>query len=132
MKVDVDTKDELIRAAHNPVLFKEIVEYIDREYGSPGIIFKSTSKMSMLAYQLVDYKNTSYDGMWPQIAIAPQQKSINIYVFALKGDHYLLEEYQEIFGISNIGKSCLRIRKMNKRRYKALKEIIAYIKENPL
>ncbi len=94
-----------------------------------GELFTSESGMSMVAYHLIDYKNTYYDGKWPLLAIAPQKNTINVYAFVLIEGHYVAETFAEVFGKSNVGKSCIRIRKMNSERYTALKTIIGILKK---
>lgn len=129
MQVKAKSVMELAKSAHDEALMMEIVAIIDQAMADEGQVFTSPSKMSMVGYQLIDYHNTCYDGKWPVIAIAPQKSSVNVYVFAMKDGHYLLEDYISIFGKSNLGKSCIRIRKLNPERINALKEIVEYVKQ---
>ncbi len=122
---------ELAKSSHDPKLFTELVEYLDSLIGEQGTLFESMneSKMTMVGYKLTDYKNSCYDGKWPIVSIAPQKSTINIYIMAVDIEgNFLVPKYQEYFGKSNCGKSCIRVRSMNDIKYAGLYRIISELK----
>ncbi len=129
MVVHTDDILELANHAHNPELFLELVNFVNERLGTTGKIFtsQSTSKMTMIGYHLVEYKNSCYDGDWPLVAIAPQQNTINVYIMIVIDGKYLVPEYSNYFGKSNVGKSCIRIRSMNDLKYQGLEQILAMV-----
>ncbi|WOO89630.1 hypothetical protein R2F61_02665 [Mollicutes bacterium LVI A0078] len=124
--------EELATSSHNPQLFIELVEYLNGLLGEQGQLFESMadSHMTMIGYKLTDYKNNCYDGKWPIVSIAPQKSTINVYIMAVDNEgNYLVPKYQEYFGKSNCGKSCIRVRSMNDIKYAGLYRIISELKE---
>ncbi len=127
----VHTNDilELANHAHNPELFLQLVNFVNEKLGTHGKLFTSqtATKMTMIGYNLVEYKNSCYDGDWPLVAIAPQQNTINIYIMIVVDGNYLVPEYSKYFGKSNVGKSCIRIRSMNDLKYQGLEQILTIV-----
>ncbi len=124
MYVQANTIEELIEKSNNVNLFKELYQILKEEIAQEGTLFKTDSNMTMIGFKYIKYQNTNYNGMWPLIAIAPQKNNISIYVLALENDEYIVQKYGKEFGKSNIGKSCIRIKKLDEKRIESLKVII--------
>ncbi len=88
-------------------------------------IFVETPSINMIGYYFFEYKNSTYDGKhWPAISIAPQKNFVALYIFTLKDGKYFLEDYVDNFKKSQLGKSCLRIKKLDESNLDIITEII--------
>ncbi len=131
MIYDVKSVDELINKSYNVKLIKQITKIIEEEIKEKGTLFKTNSNMYLIGYKYMDYKNSNYDGKWPMISVAPQKNNISVYIFAFYNGKYIAEMYAHSFGKSNVGRSCIRIKKLDEEREKKLREIIKLsLKEN--
>ena len=67
----------------------------------------------MIGYGAYPYKSASgREGEWAIIALASQKNYISLYVCSVKDGHYLAEEYKELLPKTNVGKSCIRFKKV--------------------
>jgi hypothetical protein len=80
-----------------------------------------------IGYGTYHYKYASgREGDWFVLGVASQKNYISLYTCAAKGDRYITETYKKKLPKANIGKSCIRFRKLEDVDEKA---IIALIKE---
>lgn len=78
----------------------------------------------MLGYGSYHYKYKSgQEGDWPIIAVASQKNYISIYVSAYDGRQYVAEKYKDQLPQANIGKSCIRFKKIEDIDWEVLKNI---------
>ncbi len=79
----------------------------------------------MIGYGAFHYKYASgREGDWCIIALASQKNYISVYVCASDGKQYVAEKYKEALPKANIGKSCIRFKKIEDIDLKVLKEIL--------
>lgn len=104
---------------------KEYIEMIDEPRKSEIVkldkfIRKTVPKLKsfilvgMIAYGVFPYKN--YAGKivdWATISLASQKNYISVYVCATTGHGYLPEKYKKELPKANIGKSCIRFKKVD-------------------
>lgn len=130
MNVHVSDLKAMARCSHDPLLFLELVDFLNETLDEPGILFESdsASKMQMIGYRFVDYQNSNYNGKWPLVSIAPQMNNISIYIMAVNEAGYLVPQYAHFFGKSNCGKSCIRVKHMSDKKYEGLYELLNQIK----
>jgi uncharacterized protein YdhG (YjbR/CyaY superfamily) len=70
-------------------------------------------KTGMLGYGTYHYKYASgREGDWAVIALANQKNYISLYVCALDGKKYLPEKYAKQLPKADIGRSCVRFKKL--------------------
>lgn len=125
MIINTDKIEKLIEASHNPQLFIELYQFINQVTGGEGVLFKTSPEaMTIVGYYVVPYKTSTYDGEYPLISIVPQKNNISIYVMVTIDGKFLVPEYAEVFGKSNIGKSCIRIKAMTDLKYQALEGLL--------
>lgn len=80
----------------------------------------------MIAYGSYHYKSKSgREGEWSLVALASQKNYISLYVSCTKDDHYLAEEYADRLPKANIGKSCVRFKKLADVDTAVLHEMVA-------
>jgi hypothetical protein len=81
----------------------------------------------MLAYGRYHYKGKSKgtEGEWFHIGLASNKRYISLYVMAADKDGYLAESYKEKLPKADIGRSCVRFKKLSDLDPKALNELIS-------
>jgi len=108
-------------------LYYEIKNLIDEGVGEPGHEYEY-GKFKGLGWLDFDYANTNYEGPFPRISLKLQKNAVHVYVMMWIDGKPILENYVNIFGKSAVGKGCLRIKKLNDERKRALEEIIMITK----
>ena len=79
----------------------------------------------MIGFGTYHYKYASgREGEWSVVCLASQKNYISIYICATDGKQYIAEKYKDLLPKANIGKSCIRIKKIDDINLKALKKII--------
>ncbi|MCL2574639.1 MAG: DUF1801 domain-containing protein [Defluviitaleaceae bacterium] len=107
------------------MLFSEIKEIIDGCAGEVGRDFVCGSFEGM-GWLNFHYKCTTYDGLYPRIALKCQKKKVHLYVMMWRPDgEPVLAKYENLFGKSNVGKGCLRIKSLDDARVDAIRELVA-------
>lgn len=67
----------------------------------------------MLAYGRYHYRGRSgREGDWFIIGLAAQKRYISLYVSAASADGYLAESYKDLLPKADIGRSCVRIKRI--------------------
>jgi hypothetical protein len=79
----------------------------------------------MLAYGRYAYRSKSgRSGEWFTIGLASNKRYISLYVMAADGERYLAETYRERLPKADIGKSCVRFRRLAELDRDSLVELI--------
>jgi hypothetical protein len=78
----------------------------------------------MLAYGHYHYKSKTREGEWFHIGLASNKNYISLYVMAADKDGYLAESYKDRLPKANIGRSCVRFKRLSDLDQKALDELI--------
>lgn len=80
-------------------------------------------------FHYLDSKKQKRD--WPIIALANQKNYISIYVCAIAGEQYAAEKYEKELGKVSVGRSCIRIKKIEDLNLDTLKLVLNICKESP-
>ena len=84
-----------------------------------------TMEFKMLGYGKMKYKYASgREGEWMKIGIANNKSYISLYCCAVDDDGYVAERYRERLPKANIGKSCVRIKRLSDLDEEALRDLI--------
>ena len=68
---------------------------------------------NMIGYGSFPYKNAKKEmAEWPVVALANQKNYISVYVCAIENGEYLAEKYKKELGKVSVGKSCIRLKKI--------------------
>jgi uncharacterized protein YdhG (YjbR/CyaY superfamily) len=79
----------------------------------------------MIGYGSYHYTYKSgREGDWFVVGLASQKRYISLYVSATDGDEYVAEKYRSRLPKADIGKSCIRIKKLDNVDLDVLAEII--------
>ena len=81
----------------------------------------------MLAYGRYHYKGKSKgtEGEWFHIGLASNKRYISLYVMAANADGYLAESFKAKLPKADIGRSCVRFKRLSDLDLKALNELIS-------
>ncbi len=87
----------------------------------------------MIGYGTYRYKSASgREGDWSVIDLASQKQYISVYVCAIVDGKYVAEQYKKQLPKANIGKSCIRFKKVEDIDLKVLKEILLLAAKHPI
>lgn len=87
---------------------------------------------NMLGYGSFKYKNYKKEIIdWPVVALANQKNYISVYVCAVDNGVYIAEKHKSALGKVSVGKSCIRIKKLEDVHLPALKEVIKKAAKSP-
>lgn len=81
------------------------------------------------AFKYENYKKEVID--WPIVALASQKNYISVYVCAVDKGEYLAEKYKKQLGKVNVGRSCIRFKKVDDVNLKTLEKVIKAAAKNP-
>jgi hypothetical protein len=122
-------------------------EYIDliSEPRKSDIVFldkfikKTTPKLKpfiisgMIGYGKYRYKSASgREGDWCVVALASQKNYISIYACGVRDGKYIAESYKKDLPKADIGKSCIRIKKVEDIDLKVLAKILKEAEKYPM
>ena len=109
-------------------LLEELITIIKKE--APEL--KEYYANNMPAYGSFTYTNYKKEQVkWPVIAVASQKNNVSVYVCATSDGEYLAEKYEEDLGKVSVGKSCIRIKKLDDLHIATFKKLIREASKNP-
>jgi uncharacterized protein YdhG (YjbR/CyaY superfamily) len=120
---DAKTPDEYIEKIEEPRRseIKQLNELIKKTV--PDL--EPRIEYGMIGYGTFHYKYASgREGNASLIALASQKNYISVYVLAVKEGQYLAESYRDQLPKANIGKSCIRFKKIEDIDLDVLQEVI--------
>ncbi len=125
MKITANSIEELIENTTNRALLIQLLELVN-ECCDDTPTFIDTPSINLIGWYLKEYKNSTYyqADLWPAIAIAPQRNHVALYIYITTNNAWFLEQYHDNFKKSEIGKSCLRIKKIDETNVELITEII--------
>ena len=86
---------------------------------------KPHMKFGMLGYGTYHYKYSSgREGDWMIIGLANQKNYISLYTCMSDGKKYVAEKYKKDLSKANIGKSCIRFRKLEDVDLDVIKQVL--------
>lgn len=111
---------------------KEIVLFFHEFIKKTVPKLKSYFAYNMLGYGSFPYRNYKHKVIeWPVLALANQKNYISIYVCALDKGEYVAEKYKKELGKVRVGKSCIRITKLEDVNLAALKKVLKFAEKYP-
>lgn len=123
VKVAADSIEELIAKSPRPDEMLAIDAFIRATAPQlPRRLFSGPS-ITMIGYGETVWQNMSASGVWPVIAVAPQQHQISVYVAAERDGVPLVTAFGDRLGRGN-GKTCLRFRRFDALDREALAELV--------
>lgn len=93
---------------------------------------KSHFAYNMLGYGSFPYLNYKKEKVdWPVIALANQKNYVSLYVCAIDKGQYIAEKHQKDLGKVSVGKSCIRIKKLEDINLPILKQVLKQAEKSP-
>lgn len=87
---------------------------------------------NMLGYGSFPYKNYKKELVqWPVIALANQKQHISLYVCAIMDGKYVAETHKNDLGKVSVGKSCIRIKKIEDVNLGELAKVLKTAEKHP-
>lgn len=87
----------------------------------------------MIGYGKYHFKSKSgREGDWSTVALASQKNYISIYACGVKDGKYVAEAHKKDLPKADIGKSCIRIKKIEDIDLKVLATILKESEQNPM
>ncbi len=87
---------------------------------------------NMLGYGSFSYKNTKNEILqWPVVALGNQKQYISIYVCSVVDGEYVAETYKRELGKVSVGKSCIRLKRLEDVNLTVLKKVIQTAAKHP-
>ena len=123
LKSDAKTPSEYINSLENPRKkdIKKLHNFIRKT--TPNL--KPHMKFGMLGYGTYHYKYSSgREGDWMVVGLANQKNYISLYACMSDGKKYIAEKYVKDLPKANIGKSCIRFRKLEDLDLQVIKKIL--------
>ncbi len=115
-----------------PAERKEAMEFLHKFILKTVPTLKPYFAYNMLGYGAFPYKNYKKETIeWPVIALANQKQYISLYVCAVVGGKYIAETHKKDLGKVSVGKSCIRLKKLEDLNLKALEKVLKLAEKNP-
>lgn len=105
--------------------YTQIKQLIEQETNQTGKSF-TVGKFTGIGWLFVQH--SPEEPASPLIAVKQYAKTVNIYVPIDENEPPLVEQYAQIFGKSNLGKTCIRISSLTPTRLDTLKALVQKIK----
>jgi hypothetical protein len=120
----VDTPEEYIASLEEPRRseIQQLHDLIRRTLPD----YEPHIQSGMLGYGAYRYKYASgREGDWSIVSLASQKRYISLYVSCVKEDAYLAESYRDRLPKADIGKSCVRFKRVSDLDEDALRDLLA-------
>ncbi len=115
-----------------PAERRESIEFLDTFIKKAAPKLKPNFIYNMPGYGSFKYRNHKNEIIdWPTIALASQKNYISLYVCAVEDGEYIAEKYKDSLGKVSVGKSCIRIKKIEDVDLKKLKKVIQLAAKSP-
>lgn len=109
-----------------------ILQEIEKLIRQAASELKPAFAYNMPGYGLFKYKNYKGEVIdWPVIAMASQKNYVSVYVCATIDGKYIAELYKDRLGKVNVGKSCIRFKRLEDVDLAALREVFQLAAEHP-
>ena len=101
------------------------MEALDRLIRDTAPQLERHLQSGMLGYGAFRYRYASgREGDWFVIGLASQKRYISLYVCATDGERYLAENYRDRLPKADIGKSCVRFKRLHDVDLEVLEELV--------
>lgn len=81
------------------------------------------------SFSYISYKKEMLQ--WPVIGLVNQKNYVSIYVCAVDGGQYVAEKYAKELGHVSVGKSCIRLKKLEDINLPVLKKVLQFAAKKP-
>lgn len=115
-----------------PPVRQDLIRFLHGFIRASAPKLKSHFAYNMLGYGSFPYKNSKNETlMWPTVALANQKQYVSIYVCSIIDGKYLAETYARDLGKVSVGKSCIRLKRLEDVNLSVLKKVIQMAAKRP-
>lgn len=115
-----------------PAERKELFEFLHAFIQKSAPKLKPHFASNMIGYGVFACRNYKKELIqWPVISLANQKGYVSIYICAVDHGKYIAEMYAKELGKVSVGKSCIRVKKLEDLHLPTLKKVIAFAQKNP-
>lgn len=123
MRIEAKSPKEYISKLEEPR--KTEIEQLHKLIRKTAPSLEPTMAFGMIGYGQFHYKYKSgREGEWMLVGLASQKNYISLYVTCTKEGQYLAESYKPTLPKANIGKSCIRFKKLADVDTKVLEKLL--------
>ncbi|MFD0364281.1 DUF1801 domain-containing protein [Nocardia sp. GCM10030253] len=89
---------------------------------------------SLLGYGLMPYQTKSMKepSEWPVVALAARKNYVSLYISAVQDGEYVAVRYADRLGKVDVGKSCIRFKRLDDLNLDTVREILADLERRSL
>ena len=122
-KANASTPEEYIAAVEESR--RDDIQALHDMVRSEAPELEPTMEFGMLGYGKFHYRyKTGREGDWMKIGIANNKRSISLYCCAADDDGYVAERFRDRLPRADIGKSCVRFKRLSELDEDAVRELI--------
>jgi uncharacterized protein YdhG (YjbR/CyaY superfamily) len=111
---------------------REIMDFLDTFIKKNAPSLKPNFLYNMPGYGSFKYKNAKKELLdWPTIGLASQKNYISMYICAVEKGGYLAEQHKSDLGNVDVGKSCIRFKKIQDLNLDTLRKVIKLAERSP-
>lgn len=111
---------------------KKILKALDKVIHETAPELKEFFAYNMPGYGAFDYVNYKKEEIkWPIISMASQKNYVSVYVCAVEDGQYIAEKFKDDLGKVNVGKSCIRFKKLEDLDMENFKKVVKLAAKNP-
>jgi len=111
---------------------RKLIESIDALIRKTAPSLERHFAYNMIGYGSFPYRNYKNEPIqWPVVSLASQKNYVSLYVCAVQDGKYLAESRAKDLGNVSVGKSCIRIKKLEDVNMNVLKEVLKAAEKNP-
>lgn len=111
---------------------KELVVFLNKFIQKSVPKFKPYFSQYGIGYGKFMYKNYRKESAeWPVVGLVSQKHYVSIYVCAIHEGKYVAERYKKELGNVSVGRSCIRIKKLEDVHLPTLKKVLRKAEKHP-
>ncbi len=128
----VEAKNKADYIAKLPIDRRNILTTLDQVIRETVPELKEFYAYNMPGYGTFTYVNHKKEEVkWPVISVASQKNYVSVYVCAVDENEYLAEKYKDELGSVNVGRSCIRFKKLEDLNMEVFKKLLREAAKNP-
>jgi hypothetical protein len=112
---------------------KELVDFLHTFIQKSAPSLKPHFAYNMIGYGSFPWRNYKHEPIeWPVVSLANQKQYVSLYVCSVADGGYLAEKHAKELGKKvSVGKSCIRIKKLDDVNLDALKKVLRLAEKKP-
>lgn len=111
---------------------KEVIDFLHAFIQKTAPKLKPYFAYNMIGYGAFPWRNYKNENIeWPIVSLANQKNYVSLYVCAVDKGTYVAEKFAKELGKVSVGKSCIRLKKLEDIHLPTLKKVIQFAEKFP-